>query len=418
MCARSATSSDSTSSLPLPHQFGTLSIVYKVASRTLQIRCEEAIMSQENGVCAIVPSKQDGLNHVVGMGILVAKREVVTCAHVITALLGENWQSLARPVVHVFFPFAPGMSRLGVADKSRYVPEESRSGKITDVAVIVLDKDAPSSVGLATLREHVVDSSVKLFGFPRQELSDGSWQSHPKGRTVAGTLIAPLPGGRVQFNGRQTKRLVTKGYSGAGLYDPKRACVVGMIVELDTDGSNTGRSGRRALLGQGRHQATSPSALATRGDAKRTVRKATFDQVIAKKREIEDYLRKITDLLPAPAPGSRFVTLLKELLNAADAPAPILRSAFGFPEDSDASVMLVTIVSSSEVSMLPVQSVLAERLDQLLSRLGFTLAKSRATGSRLPSRRSTRCVRCLNGISGLGHPLFSTWRPLSRTRKI
>ncbi len=329
-------------------------------------------MSLENGVCAIVSSKQDGLKYVVGMGILIAKREVVTCAHVITALLGKNWQSVKQPVVHVFFPFAPGISRSGVVDKSRYLPEDSSTGKITDVAMIVFEEDAPSSVGLATLREHVVDSPVKLFGFPRQELSDGNWKSHPKGRTVEGTLVAPLPGGRVQFNGRQTKRLVTKGYSGAGLYDPKRACVVGMIVENDTDDSNTGEvidvpSLAKAGIKQARQ------AFAMRGGAKRTIRKATFDQALAKRREIEDYLRKVTELLPTPAPGSRFVNLLKELLNASEAPAPILRSAFGFPEDPTILSALVTVVSSSEESMLPIQSVLAERLDQLLSRLGFTL---------------------------------------------
>jgi hypothetical protein len=329
-------------------------------------------MSLEHGVCAIVASKKDGLKYVLGMGILVAKREVVTCAHVITAALGADWQSAAKPAVSVFFPFAPTTSCSGVVDKVRHAPEDSASDKISDIAVIVLDRDAPAAVGLATLREHIVDAPVKLFGFPRQELSDGTWKSHPKGRNVDGTLTGDLPGGRVQFNGRRTSGGVKKGYSGAATYDPERACVVGMIVELDTDGSNTGEViSVPSLATVGIKPAS--SSFSARPDAKRTIRQATLDQARAKKNEIEVYLHKVTDLLPSPAPGSRFLNLLKNILNATDAPGPLLRSAFGLPEDPTLLSALVTVVSSSEESMLPMHSVMAERLDQLLARLWYTL---------------------------------------------
>ena len=143
--------------------------------------------------------------------------------------------------------------------------------------MIVLDEDAPASAGLATLREHVVDSRVKLYGFPSQDLSDGTWKSQPKGRTVEGVLTDDLPGGRVQFDGRRTKSGVKKGFSGGGLYDPKRACVVGMIVEVDTDGSNTGEAISVPSLAQvGVKQAS--SSFSTRRDTKRTIRQVTFDQ--------------------------------------------------------------------------------------------------------------------------------------------
>ena len=69
-------------------------------------------MSLKNGVCAIVLSKQDGLEHVLGMGILVAKREVVTCAHVITAALVQTGSpSPGRPFTSSFRSSPPPRAR-------------------------------------------------------------------------------------------------------------------------------------------------------------------------------------------------------------------------------------------------------------------------------------------------------------------
>jgi hypothetical protein len=47
----------------------------------------------KNGVCVIVPQDQEGFRpQAFGMGILVKSFEVVTCARVIEAALGAEWQ--------------------------------------------------------------------------------------------------------------------------------------------------------------------------------------------------------------------------------------------------------------------------------------------------------------------------------------
>ena len=49
-------------------------------------------MAEINGVCAIIPRHQEGYRpKVIGMGILVDYRELVTCAHVVDAMIGEGW---------------------------------------------------------------------------------------------------------------------------------------------------------------------------------------------------------------------------------------------------------------------------------------------------------------------------------------
>jgi hypothetical protein len=175
------------------------------------------------------------------MGILVSDREVVTCAHVVLYALGKGLrESPDAAVVRVCFPFADGFPCIdGTVDLKRWFPPgRSRDGNVSDVAVILLMEDAPPSVGRANLRKHAKtepsDIHPTAYGFRAKKLNNGSWQSHSRGEIAAGTIIGSLPGGRGQFDGLPiTGAAVQRGFSGAGIYDPRRDAIVGMVVEAD-----------------------------------------------------------------------------------------------------------------------------------------------------------------------------------------
>lgn len=197
---------------------------------------------ETGGICAIVPADQNGFRpHVIGMGILVGDRQVVTCAHVINMALGPSWhESPDAGRVRLCFPFANALCVEGGVDSARWLPPGwSTEGSPSDVAVIQLDDDVPPSVGRARLGQYAVGGKVRAYGFRGRELEDGGWQSHPDGQWAEGSIMGPQPGGRAQFDGlRGTGARVERGFSGAAIYDPVKLAVVGMIVESDRDSAS------------------------------------------------------------------------------------------------------------------------------------------------------------------------------------
>ena len=113
-------------------------------------------MSQVDGICVVVPFDQEGFRPIVyGMGILVSNREILTCAHVIDAALGKEWQNWESPAkVRFFFPLVDGNPcAVGTVDRKRWFPP-SRLGhsEPSDIAVVELDDNAPAAAGRATIR--------------------------------------------------------------------------------------------------------------------------------------------------------------------------------------------------------------------------------------------------------------------------
>ncbi|MEZ5402178.1 MAG: SUMF1/EgtB/PvdO family nonheme iron enzyme [Bryobacteraceae bacterium] len=188
-------------------------------------------MADTDGVCAIIPRDQKGLRpRVLGMGILVSEREVVTCAHV--ADKAKDFRGRIR----LCFPFADGQPCAGGRiDEARYFrPGRTADGALGDVAVIVLDEDAPAPA--VRLSSPSPGSRAKSYGFRAKETGSGEWKSHPDGEWASGVVTGPLPGGRVQFEGlRQTGARVEPGFSGGGVFDPVQDAVVGMVVESDRE---------------------------------------------------------------------------------------------------------------------------------------------------------------------------------------
>jgi hypothetical protein len=235
-------------------------------------------MIKSSGVCAIVPRHQEGHNpKVIGMGILIDEREMVTCAHVVDAAIGEGW--FCEPgdgVLQICFPFAEGSVCIkGTVDRNRYFPpERAEEGKLTDIAVVRLSTAAPAAVGRAVLQRHIDDAPVKVFGFRRKELDSGEWESHPDGEIVESKVLGQLPGGRVYFEGlRSIGATVEPGFSGAAVYAPRQSAVVGMVVKASAE---IGKSSAQFIdvpsllkaLGQANHE--SPAAIDPRVRAHRT----------------------------------------------------------------------------------------------------------------------------------------------------
>jgi hypothetical protein len=197
-------------------------------------------MAEMSGVCAIVPRHQEGFRpKVIGMGILVDDLEMVTCAHVVDAAIGEGW--FGQPgdcVVRVCFPFVAGSVCVnGTVDRKRYFrPDRAEEGKLTDIAVVLLSDPAPAEVGRVVLRGHVNDALVLVFGFRQKELETGDWVNHEDGEIVESKILGPLPGGRVYFEGiRSTGAAVEPGFSGAAVFDPRQGAVVGMVVKASAE---------------------------------------------------------------------------------------------------------------------------------------------------------------------------------------
>src|SRR5271165_4432423 len=166
-------------------------------------------MPESKEICTIVPLDQQGFQPLVyGMGFLVNDHDILTCAHVIEAAMGQDWQN-GPGTVRVCFPFsetADGgfLSLKGRVDRDRWFAKgEPKPGNPTDIAVIRLEAAAPTSVKRGTLLDGSVEGQVmvKIYGFPGAQTEQGDIVSHPTGLYVEGKILGDLPAGRAQFQG-------------------------------------------------------------------------------------------------------------------------------------------------------------------------------------------------------------------------
>lgn len=218
---------------------GLLKAVLSVAHRR-QWELPLSIDAHLNGVCAIVPRHQEGYRpRVIGMGILVGDHDVITCAHVVDSAIGDGWfETPGDGVVRICFPFSKGpVCVSGTVDRRGYFRADSaEEGMPTDIAVVRLHESAPASVGRANLRNHVLDTSVKVYGFPSIESMDGGWVSHPLGESLMAKITSSLVGGLVECVVTEpSNATVERGFSGAGLYYSDKDAFVGMMVMSSKD---------------------------------------------------------------------------------------------------------------------------------------------------------------------------------------
>ena len=175
-----------------------------------------------------------------GSAVVVAPRQVLTCAHVIRSA-GE-----AREPLWVSFPGAaepgrdagprdagPGERRRVTSVTAAYAPPA------TDLAMLVLDGDVPAGAEPAPLRRprpcDLVGLAWRAFGFPDRD---------PLGRDAQGVVGAPLTHGWARLEST-SPHLARAGFSGAGLWSPDYQAVVGVVGRAEGDGD-----GRAITLGQ------------------------------------------------------------------------------------------------------------------------------------------------------------------------
>ncbi|MER7502556.1 trypsin-like peptidase domain-containing protein [Nonomuraea pusilla] len=152
-----------------------------------------------------------------GGGCLVGPREVVTCAHVVSAALGLRGGARPAGPVMVDFPllgesYEPVAARVVAWDAAR------------DVAGLRLD--APPPPGAAPTRLVTAPAhwghSFRVLGFPPGRTGSGVWAS--------GRLLARLADGRLQVEQGDGTRRLRRGFSGAVVWDDVLDAAVGVVA--------------------------------------------------------------------------------------------------------------------------------------------------------------------------------------------
>jgi S1-C subfamily serine protease len=173
-------------------------------------------------------ARVSGEHRVVGAGILVASDLVLTCAHLISALLDTNPPGAAPTgQITVDFPGSTSRTRIGATVRADgWVPVDDDNGG--DLALLALSAPPPPDVRPARLRRSGEPRRrrVRAFGHPTG-LDGGVWT-----RAELVGYGGPSPGW-VQFDGLDTSgRAVSAGFSGAGVVD-EAGDVIGMVVAAD-----------------------------------------------------------------------------------------------------------------------------------------------------------------------------------------
>jgi len=171
--------------------------------------------------------KPDGLSHA-GMGILVDRRRIVTCAHVVNTALGRDQYATDTPVdkACVNFPLSSSTRKIIAGTVVSWKPV---GGEPEDIAVLELSEDAPTDVGFAVLTHFeasLQDNPLKIFGIA----SGSSNHVDVKYQGLTASFEAQIDGhpGAATF--------VERGYSGAGVWDAKLGAFIGMVRAVAAGG--------------------------------------------------------------------------------------------------------------------------------------------------------------------------------------
>ncbi|MEV6423139.1 hypothetical protein [Streptomyces sp. NPDC051662] len=175
----------------------------------------------------------------VGAGFLVTGELAVTCAHVVASALGldDDERPAAGATVEVDLPLGPAAGpAVGEAAGPaagpvivpalvEYWPEDGPSGA-RDIAVLRLRSTVPGAVPLRMAEaDDVWGHPVRTFGFPARH-ADGVWH--------AGVLRARQGAGWLQVErAAGSNHAISRGFSGAPVWDERLGAVVGMVVAAD-----------------------------------------------------------------------------------------------------------------------------------------------------------------------------------------
>ena len=169
---------------------------------------------------------------VAGLGVLVGRRQIMTCAHVVNVALARELRSQDQPsgVVAVDFPLLPGTPRrLGPfrAQVACWRPPPRQGAAGDDIAGLVLADD-PSLpvVTAARLARNPTPAGrvVDVFGYPKVP-------SRAEGGLVEAVVRGEVPGERIQLDSTVGAALrIQPGYSGSPIYDREARRVIGILA--------------------------------------------------------------------------------------------------------------------------------------------------------------------------------------------
>ncbi len=185
-------------------------------------------MLAEREACIARFFATDGIT-AIGAGFLVSETTVLTCAHVISAVLDidENASTAPAEKVLLDFPLVAPNRRLA-AHVCLWQPPQPNGGG--DIAVLLLDDHPPAGIKVTRLvhtSEDLWGHDFRAFGFPG---------GHPDGVWASGKLRGRRATGWVQIEDiKESGYRVQPGFSGGAIWDEQLDGVVGMVVAADTD---------------------------------------------------------------------------------------------------------------------------------------------------------------------------------------
>ncbi len=180
----------------------------------------------QNGVARIL--RAGNLQGPVGVGIVVGRNRVLTCAHVVNQALFGTMDGQAHPVgtVDLMFPLLGGDGRILRGRVTTWYPESEDFR--SDIAVITLNEDVPVEVGSVTFVDErlELDVDVRIFGFR---------QSDRRGNIITATHRGGIADGTAQLDsGAEVGVSVEPGFSGSAVWCTTRKKVAGMIVRANS----------------------------------------------------------------------------------------------------------------------------------------------------------------------------------------
>ena len=171
----------------------------------------------------------EGRTITAGMGVLVGRREVVTCAHVVNTALGRPQRAQEPPeperLIRVVFPLLPGSpSRDGLVRV--WVPPPERGEGDGDIAGVVLSEEAPANVIPARFTADIAATpgeKLRVFGYPQSPPRErGAWVDVDVKGVVGGQLI--------QVESREDQTIKAQpGYSGSPVWHHGSGKVAGLL---------------------------------------------------------------------------------------------------------------------------------------------------------------------------------------------
>lgn len=185
-----------------------------------------------NAAIARIVSGIDGTH--VGMGIVIAPRRVLTCAHVVNQALGRDDGSTVQPDERLLLEFplhTIHASRVAAVSAWHPINSAGRPGDVAVLTLIETEKDIEAEIGVgifADVSGRTIDGDpLSVYGIVAGERTG----EHVKARFVG---FARESLAQADSTG-EGSRLIRPGFSGAAVFDEREQAIVGLTQGLKID---------------------------------------------------------------------------------------------------------------------------------------------------------------------------------------